>query len=58
MPSGNVTISAEFEETTAISEVKADGAQVAGKKKYFKDGKLVIEDANGNKFTAAGAQMK
>lgn len=27
MPSGNVTISAEFEETTAISEVKADGAR-------------------------------
>ena len=55
---GNIKFVFTIEGTTAVNEVKADGAQVAGKKKFFKDGKLVIEDANGNKFNTAGAQMK
>jgi hypothetical protein len=43
---------------TAVQNVKAAaGAQAAGAKKYFKGGKLIIED-NGSEFDAAGAQTK
>jgi hypothetical protein len=46
-------------EPTAVAEVKAAaGAQSAGVKKYFMDGRLVIENANGSEFDAAGAQVK
>ena len=44
------------EAPTAVSEVKATDT-AAGKKKYFKDGKLVIENAYGMQYNAAGAQQ-
>jgi hypothetical protein len=44
---------------SAVVEVKgAAGAQAAAVKKYFKDGKLIIEGADGSKFNAAGVQTK
>jgi hypothetical protein len=50
---------ADLSDITAVQNVKsAAGAQAAGVKKYFKDGKLVIEGANGSEFDAAGAQVK
>jgi predicted lipoprotein with Yx(FWY)xxD motif len=43
---------------TAVQNVKATANDTAAsKKKYFKDGKIVIE-ANGKEFDAAGAQVK
>ena len=54
-----VTINATFEESTAVSEVKANSTVGANAPvKYFKGDKLVIETANGSEFDAAGAQVK
>lgn len=45
------------DETTAVEAVAEAKANFAGVKKFFKNGQLVIETANGT-FTAAGAQVK
>ncbi len=51
------TLTFEFEgETTAINGVNIDAVK-AGLKKFFENGKLVIEK-NGDKFNAAGQQVK
>ena len=47
-----------YADPTAVQNVKAAANDTsANKKKYFKDGKIVIE-ANGKEFDAAGAQVK
>ena len=47
-----------YADPTAVQNVKATANDTsASKKKYFKDGKIVIE-ANGKEFDAAGAQVK
>ena len=47
-----------YADPTAVQNVKAAANDTAAsKKKYFKDGKIVIE-ANGKEFDAAGAQVK
>lgn len=47
-----------YADPTAVQNVKAAANDTsASKKKYFKDGKIVIE-ANGKEFDAAGAQVK
>ncbi len=43
--------------TTAIQQVGTTGKPTTGVKKYVKNGRLVIETANGT-FTATGAQIK
>ena len=48
---------ADLSDITAVKNVKAAGAAVVPVK-CFKDGKLVIENANGNQFNVAGAQVK
>ena len=48
---------ADLSDITAVKNVKAAGAAVVPVK-CFKDGKLVIENANGNQFNAAGAQVQ
>lgn len=48
---------ADLSDITAVKNVKAAGAAVVPVK-CFKDGKLVIENANGNQFNVAGAQVQ
>lgn len=48
---------ADLSDITAVKNVKAAGAAFAPVK-CLKDGKLVIENANGNQFNAAGAQVQ
>lgn len=48
---------ADLSDMTAVKNVKAAGAAVVPVK-CFKDGKLVIENANGNQFNVAGAQVQ
>ena len=48
---------ADLSDITAVKNVKTAGAAVVPVK-CFKDGKLVIENANGNQFNVAGAQVQ
>lgn len=48
---------ADLSDITAVKNVKTAGAALAPVK-CLKDGKLVIENANGNQFNAAGAQVQ